>query len=81
MNKCLRAICIDAVVNETFTMFFMLVKAVLLVIWSPLHQALYIIVNPCYGFLSLHDNLCCSHPWLISGGECDFVKVWMCYWY
>lgn len=31
--------------------------------------------------LSLLDNLFCLHPWLVSGGECDFVKMWMCYWY
>lgn len=28
--------------------------------------------------LSLHDNLCCPHPQLFSGGGCDFVKVHMC---
>lgn len=42
-------------------MFFMLVKAVLLVIWGPLHQALHIIMNPCYVVCSVYMITCVVH--------------------
>lgn len=38
-------------------------------------KALHIMVAPA----ELTDKLCCVHLLLISGGEFDFVKVWMCY--